>query len=204
MELDHLAIAGETLDEARYYVEEALGVPLQKGGKHNLFGTHNFLLGLEDGLYLEAIAIDPDAQAPNRPRWFDLDRFDGSPRLTNWICRTDDLDAVIAELPSGYGQPTDLQRGDLKWRMAVPKTGVLPYDNCAPAIMQWQTHIHPAQLLKPSGVGLKRLTIRHPAAETLQKELHQRFFDKRVVFERGDPGLSAVFDTAHGEREISS
>ncbi len=56
---DHIAIAGETLEAARAYVEDALGVTLQDGGAHDVFFTHNALLGLEDGLYLEAIAINP-------------------------------------------------------------------------------------------------------------------------------------------------
>ena len=77
MELDHFAIAANTLAEATAHVEEALGVPLQPGGEHAVFGTHNRLLGLADGLYLEAIAIDPEATPERSPRWFDLDSFSG-------------------------------------------------------------------------------------------------------------------------------
>ena len=36
-------------------------------------GTHNRVLGMAGGMYLEVIAIDPDAAAPERPRWFGLD-----------------------------------------------------------------------------------------------------------------------------------
>ena len=57
--------------------------------------THNRLLGLGD-LYLEVIAADPSAPRPAWPRWFDLDRFTGAPRLTNWICACDDLEAAVA------------------------------------------------------------------------------------------------------------
>jgi len=41
-----------------------LGVPFQPGGRHDVFGTHNALLGLADGLYIEAIAIAIDPDAP--------------------------------------------------------------------------------------------------------------------------------------------
>ena len=58
MLLDHLVVAGETIEEASDHIEQALGVSLQKGGKHEKFGTHNRLLGLRNGLYLEAIAVD--------------------------------------------------------------------------------------------------------------------------------------------------
>ena len=199
---DHIAIAGETLEDARAYVEDALGVSLQPGGEHEVFHTHNALLGLEDGLYLEAIAINPDAPAPDRPRWFDLDRFCGPARLTNWICRADDLKAALDLGPAGLGEPVSLNRGDLRWQMAVPQSGILPFDNCAPALIQWQTQVHPARLLAPSGVRLSRLTIRHPRAVALQEALGGLFFDKRVHFETGPAGLNALFDTPHGTREI--
>lgn len=80
LELDHLAVAAETLEDGREAVETALGVRLQPGGQHPHFGTHNMLLGLEDGLYLEVISIDPAAPKPGYARWFDLDRFEGFAR----------------------------------------------------------------------------------------------------------------------------
>ena len=93
--LDHIAIAAETLEQGVDYVETALSVPMAGGGKHRLFGTHNRLLGLGD-IYLEVIAVDPLASAVPHCRWFDLDRFCGPPRLTNWICKTNE---VATDLP---------------------------------------------------------------------------------------------------------
>ena len=116
MLLDHLAVSGETLEQAQSYVEEALGVSMRPGGEHAVFHTHNKLMGLADGLYLEAIAINPDAPKPDRPRWFDLDRFSGNPRLSNWICRSDALNDDMALLPDGVGEAVSLQRGDLRWQ----------------------------------------------------------------------------------------
>lgn len=78
MKLDHLAVSARALDEGVAHVEAALGVRLAGGGKHPYMATHNRLLGLGD-IYLEVIAPDPEAQAPNWPRWFDLDNF--------WGCR---------------------------------------------------------------------------------------------------------------------
>ena len=60
MLLDHIAVSGETLAAAIDAVATTLGASMQPGGQHDVFGTHNALLGLEDGLYLEAIAIDPN------------------------------------------------------------------------------------------------------------------------------------------------
>lgn len=200
---DHIAISGDTLEAATAHVEDALGVRLQAGGEHAVFHTHNTLLGLEDGLYLEAIAINPCAPAPDRPRWFDLDRFTGAPRLTNWICRSDDLDADLAAVPHDLGAPVDLQRGDLRWRMAVPASGMLPFDNRAPALIQWQSTPHPAERLTPSGCRLRALTVTHPEARTLQDSLSDLLADARISFETGESGLHAEFDTPHGTRTLT-
>ncbi len=201
--LDHLAVSGETLEAATAHVEAALGVQLQPGGAHAVFHTHNTLLGLADGLYLEAIAINPDAPRPDRPRWFDLDRFSGPPRLTNWICRSEDLEASLAAIPHDLGAPVDLQRGDLRWRMAVPASGALPFDNRAPALIQWQTDIHPATRLADAGCRLLRLTVSHPEAGGLQTALAPQFSDDRIAFETGASGLHAEFATPHGQRTLA-
>ena len=195
---DHIAVAGETLAAATAHVEAALGVPLQKGGEHAIFHTHNTLLGLAEGLYLEAIAINPNAAQPDRPRWFDLDNFKGAPRLTNWICRCDDLDATLAGLPEGFGVPVDLQRGDLRWRMAVPASGILPYDNCAPALIQWVGDAHPAPRLTQQGCGISSLNIAHPQAPALGALLAPFLADKRISFSVGAAQLTAIVSTAEG------
>lgn len=201
MRLDHLAVAAESLEAGRAYVEDALGLRLQSGGEHSHFGTHNLLLGLEDGLYLEVIAIDPAAPAPSYPRWFDLDRFSGVPRLRNWICAVDDLDAVLMRHPRA-GRPVALARGDLRWRMAVPEDGILPMDNLFPALIQWQGAVHPATRLPPSGARLVRLVISHPEVATLQTWLGPELSDGRVVFESGAIGLRAEIATPQGQRVL--
>ena len=145
--LDHIAVAGETLEGATAHVEAVLGVELAPGGVHVEMGTHNRLLSLGPGLYLEAIAINPEAASPSRPRWFDLDRFTGPPRITNWIARTDDLSNCLENAPAGMGFPIALERGDYRWQMAVPGNGRLPFDGAAPALIQWDGALHPADSL---------------------------------------------------------
>ena len=196
--LDHLAVAGESLAEAVAHVEEALGVAMSPGGRHAHFGTHNKLLGLADGLYLEAIAIDPDAPAPAYARWFDLDRFEGASRISNWICRVDDLEAALADLPDGAGRPVDLARGDLRWRMGVPETGILPMQGAFPALIQWQVAQLPGDVLPASGCALRQFEVAHPEAMALRDLLDMH--DARLVFVEGDLELRACFDTPHGQR----
>ena len=75
MKIDHFAVSGMKLEEATEYVESTLGYKMEKGGKHKLFGTHNNLLGLKDGLYIEAIAVDPAVKNLNFSRWFNLKSY---------------------------------------------------------------------------------------------------------------------------------
>jgi len=198
MQFDHIAISGETLAQATAHAESALGVSLQAGGEHALFQTHNTLLGLEEGLYLEALSTLPDAPHMERPRMFGIDQHRGPPRLTNWICRCDDLDATLASLPEAFGTPVDVARGDFRWRMAVPDAGFLPFDNCAPAFIQWLGDTHPAPLLKPPGCRLAQLHVQHPEVDALAALLRPLSHDSRIVFSQAPAQLTASFETPNG------
>lgn len=202
LRLDHLAVSATALAEGVAVVEDWLGVRLGPGGEHALMGTHNRLLGLGD-LYLEVIAINPDAPAPPHPRWFDLDRFAGPPRLTNWIAACDDLDAAIAAAPTGAGTPLSLARGDLRWRMAVPATGRLPFDDAFPALIQWQGAGHPAARLVDSGLRLTQLEVGHPDAVALNAALRAMLADPRVqIVPAPQKSLRARFEGPSGPRVI--
>ncbi len=192
--LDHLAVAARTLKEGRAFVEEALGISLQKGGQHPRYGTHNLLTGLEDGLYLEVIAVDPQADLPPDPRWFRLDEFDDAPMLHNWICRTGDMVQTLPLMPEGTGRPVALTRGDLRWKMAVPEDGRLPYDEMCPAVIEWKGR-HPAPSLTQSGARLLRLVVQHPQADDLRAAMADQLQDPRIQFEPADkPALRAEFE----------
>lgn len=193
--LDHIAVSTTDLLMGTAEVERRLGVTLAPGGQHPRMGTHNRLLGLGSDTYLEVIAIDPDATAPDHPRWFDLDRFEGMTRLTNWIVATDDLDAALADMPDGFGTPMAFTRGDLAWRMAVPETGVLPFDGVAPALIEWDTQVRPPQRLEDRGCRLIELRVSHPKAPELEK----LFPLPQVNFRDGAPGLEAMIATPGGE-----
>ena len=201
LSFDHIAVSAATLEAGVAWVEQALGVTMAGGGQHALMATHNRLLGLGD-LYLEVIAIDRQANPPAQPRWFDLDRFAGPPRLTNWVCRSDEIDAELATAPAGSGLPLTLSRGDYRWKMAVPADGILPFDGAYPALIQWLTPLHPTQALPDTGVRLKTLTIRHPEPEPLRAAL--RLTDPRIEITQGAAkSLSATFQTPNGERTLS-
>ncbi|MDO9525727.1 MAG: VOC family protein [Gemmobacter sp.] len=200
LHLDHLAFAAGSLGQGVAAVEAALGVTLAPGGAHPAMGTHNRLLSLGPGEYLEVIAVNPQAPAPDRPRWFDLDRFAGPPRVTNWIVRCDDLAAAVATAPTGTGVPMPLTRGDLSWTMAVPVNGRLPFDGGFPALIQWFGAAHPAQRLPDVGVRLTALHLTHPEADALRAALP--LSDTRVTVSAGPIGLRATFSTPKGLRVL--
>lgn len=200
---DHLAIAADPLADGVSKVETALGVTLSAIGKHPHMGTHNRLLSLGGKDYLEVIAIDPGATAPDQPRWFDLDRFTGDPRVTNWICRCDDLSAAMALAPDGIGTAWDLERADFRWRMAIPQDGRLPFDGCFPALIEWQGDAHPAPRLPDQGIRLAGLTLTHPRAEALRAALAPLIRDDRLQINEGEaPGLRATFSTPAGDVQL--
>jgi hypothetical protein len=159
-ELDHFVVAARTLDEGGAWLESRLGVVPVAGGKHSTMGTHNRLLSLGPGLYIEVIAVDPDAAPPQRPRWFELDtpgmrrRIAGSPELIHWAERTDDLEAAIADYPV----PVDIvafSRGSYRWRMALTRDGSLPGGGTFPTLIQWEG-AHPSDALADAGIRLER------------------------------------------------
>jgi len=200
LSLDHIVVVAESLEEGRAFVEARLGVPLQNGGKHALMGTHNLLLGLADGLYLEVIAVDPEAPDPGRNRWFGLDEFRGSPRLTNWVGRSDDIAADMERaFGSGTG-PTQLSRGDLRWQMSVIDEGQTPFEGLVPMMLDWGDGPKAADRLTPNGCRLKRLVLAHPDVESLRNALIGLVNDPLVqVEECSVPTISAVLNTPHGE-----
>ena len=179
--LDHLVVAARTLEEGAAWVESKLGVPMSGGGKHALMGTHNRLLKLDAGRYLEVIAIDPDAPAPGRARWFELDTpamtatLAKGPALIHWVDRTGDLEASL----ESYAEPIEvlsLSRGPYRWRMGVPRDGSLPKRGNAATLIEWQG-LHPWDALPETGVSLL--------------EFHSRA-----------GALSATFDTPAGRRGL--
>lgn len=197
MKLDHLAIAASSLDEGVAWAQARLGVTFGEGGKHARFATHNRLLGLGGGIYLEVIAPDYEARCDG-PRWFGLDAFSGLPRLANWICAVPDLAAALADAPSADIVP--MQRGDLRWDMAVPADGSLPMGGGYPTLLQWHTDTPPGTKLPASGVSLMGLTVWHPQADTLSARLSNTLADPRIRFKTAPAQhLTARFMTPSGE-----
>ena len=199
LSVDHLVISARVLEEGREFAEDLFGVCLSPKGKHPHMGTHNQLVSLGADVYLEIIAIDPDAPEPKQPRWFDLDNFAGAPRLTNWVIRTDDMAQACRHLPAGVGTPIALQRDKFRWQMAVPADGKLPFDGLYPASIQWDGQAHPTDGLPDVGLRLKKLTLKHPSADIIHETLAP-FMDLNDIrfFSAANAGLRADIATSKG------
>ncbi|MEO8524815.1 MAG: VOC family protein [Caldimonas sp.] len=174
---DHLVVAARTLDEGAAWCEATLGVVPAAGGKHPTMATHNRLVAVSSPrfarMYLEIIAIDPDAPVPvpARARWFDLDSPElqqaiaTSPRLVHWAVRTDDIDAGIVvlraaghELGTAIAAERMTPRGMLRWRIALRADGRRLASGAVPLLIEWGD-VHPCDALPESGVRVEQVTI---------------------------------------------
>ena len=159
--LDHLVVAARDLDEGEAWLQERLGVRVVPGGKHPTMGTHNRVLSLGPGLYLEVIAVDPEAAAPARPRWFGLDEpatralLAQGPALLHWVERTSDLERAARASPDDV-EILAFSRGPYSWRMALTRDGSLPGGGTRPTWIQWDGP-HPSEALADSGCRLLAL-----------------------------------------------
>ena len=205
VELDHLIVAAQSLAAGCEFVEERLGVRPQGGGKHVAMGTHNTLLALGAGSYLEVIAIDPEGKTPARHRWFDLDepRMRASlaegPRLIHWAARTDDIDAARARAKIDPGPVHPMQRGDLHWRITIPDDGQLPGGGLLPTLIQWPDGVHPTKRLPDRGLRVVAFAGEHPEPAPIRAALAALGLSEvlKVTYGRY-PRLAAMIRTPRG------
>jgi hypothetical protein len=204
--LDHIVVAARTLDEGVAWVESRLGVAMgQGGGKHPLMGTHNRVMSLGPGRFLEVLAIDPDAPPPSRPRWFDLDapamreRLGKGPALVNWAVRTDDIGRTVAAIPGERPEIVAASRGELRWKIGVPADGSLAQQGVVPTVIQWQGR-GAADLLPASPCRLEMLVLRHAQAPATLRSLRRAGLaaDEPVEAHHEGHGLEARVRTPHG------
>jgi len=226
LRLDHLVVSARTLDEGVQYVADILGVEPAGGGAHPLMRTHNRLLNLWGGAYLEVIAFDPHADlgreatetAAPRPRLFALDdpathaRLENGPYLSHWVARVDrpkHLPTWQAQYPQRIPPIVPLTRGDFAWGLSVPEDGAFPAwqgagDGVLPSLIQWDTARHPSTVLPETGIALKALKGVHPQADTVAAQLRwlgaAHLIDVQAT--DGPAALVAEFETPSGLRTL--
>ena len=168
---DHVALSAGSLTLGGQAFASATGLVLPTGGKHPLMGTHNCVSAMGPDTFLELIAIDPDAEAPGRPRWFGLDDMAASAPLhaRALLYRTDDIAGaldVARDLDVDLGTPVALSRGAMTWSFSVRGDGAVPLGGVGPMLLQWDSpEPHPASAMQDLGIRLvgTRVTTPDPA-----------------------------------------
>ena len=226
LRLDHLVISARTLDEGTQYVADTLGVAPAGGGAHPLMRTHNRLLNLWGGVYLEVIAIDPHAAASAdaadggapRARLFALDdpathaRLENGPYLSHWVARVErprQLATWQTQYPQRIAPIVPMTRGDFTWNLTVPADGAFPAwqgagDGVLPSLIQWDSPRHPSNALPATDIALKALKARHPQAELVSAQLQWLGAAHLLEVQSTDgaAALVAEFETPDGLRTL--
>lgn len=169
MIFDHLVVVAPDLVEGVAHVRACLGIDMPEGGRHREMGTRNHLLRLSEATFLEVIAIDPDADPPQRARWFGLDDrtavradWDAGRRLRGYVARTDGLDGVLAMHRNLLGEPVTVSRNGLSWRFGLRSDGAWPAEGAAPCVIDWGPRGNPARAMPDLGATLDQVTLTHP------------------------------------------
>jgi TusA-related sulfurtransferase len=207
--LDHITVGAITLEAGLQYVEKALGVRVPPGGAHPLMGTHNHLMQLGEGVFLEVIAPNP-AVSPRRPRWFGLDgkelrtELERSPRVITWVIRTDDVAGVLERLNDKQAEAVQVSRGTLSWLISVAPDGSMPMGGAFPTFIQWPAGPHPSLKMGALGCRLERLEVSHPHADQITDALNVlEFKEPRLSIVVGRQCLCATISTPAGLRTLS-
>jgi hypothetical protein len=206
--IDHIVITAPSLPVGAEYVRQSLGLAPQIGGEHQRMGTHNMLLRVGEAMYIEVIAVNPNAPRPNRRRWFDLDRTNANsmPGLATWVARTNDIRSAVLESRLQLGEIESMSRGQFNWLITIPADGSLPFQGIAPSLIQWLNEHHPVDKLPDSGCSLIRLEGFHPDADKIAGLLRSIGFEGEFSVSplsgQKQPYLVAHIQTPGGVRQL--
>jgi hypothetical protein len=204
--IDHLVYAAPDLEAACRELEARLGVRPSPGGQHTGRGTHNALLDLGDGAYLEVIAPDPGQPQPSAPRPFGIDGL-ALARLVTWAAKAPDIDqrvarAVAAGFNPGTVRTMSRARPDgvtLSWRLTQRDEPA--GDGLVPFLIDWGETPHPSAT---AAKGCRLVTFRaeHPAPDRVTPLL-EAIGEQLEVREGPHPRLIAEIACLRGRVELS-
>ncbi|HKJ18716.1 MAG TPA: VOC family protein [Xanthomonadales bacterium] len=173
--LDHVLYATSNLEQGMDEIESLLGVRPARGGHHPQFGTHNALLSLGAGVYLEVIARDPDLPEPEGGAFVDVP--DGAQsRLVTWVMQTSDIEQTVAAARAAdigigkisVGRRENPDGSTVSWQATDPYA--MPFDGALPFVINWGKTPHPSATT-PAGGRFEQLLIEHPQAESVRSGL---------------------------------
>ena len=210
LKLDHISVIAPSLVEGVAHVRTCLDLDVPFGQRHAYMGTYNHLLQLGDTVYLEIVALDPEADGPGGPRWFGLDDqkkvrsdWDEGRRLRSWVARTDAIDAIMAAHRGIFGEKVSFPAVNSSFDFAIPNDGSLPLDGAAPSIIDRRGKPRSMTTIADPGARLRSFTLEHPdpaAVETLYRAL---IVDRPPTIDRGSRlRYRAQIETPTGLKEL--
>lgn len=211
LQLDHLTVVAPDLAEGVAHVRDCLDLDVPFGQRHLYMGTHNHLLQLGDGVYLEIVARDPAAAPQAHRRWFGLDDqrqvradWDEGRRLKGWVARTDAIDTVLAGRENVLGRKVALPQDAPAFDFAIPDGGSLPLDGILPSIIDRRGRPRSMATIADLGARLTSFTLAHPepaAIEALYRDL--AIMRAPMVVPGARPRYSAQIETPTGSRVLT-
>ncbi len=210
-ELDHIAVVAPDIATGVAWVRDVLGVDPPEGGAHPDMGTHNHVLRLGDDVFLEVIAVDPEASRPKLRRWFGLDDqetverdWQAGRRLRAYVARCDDVAATIGDRKDTFGAPMRLTRGELEWTFGVRADGALPLAGALPHLMDWGPRGTPAVAMTDFGLRLRELLVETPDPDAVHEGLDAVGMIRKPEIRQGSTArLFATIETPRGVRTLS-
>ena len=201
-----VTVDGAALSAATDDLERRLGVRPGYGGKHAGGLTHNALLSLGEGSYLEIIARVPGAEAPATALPFGLGSLE-EPRLATWAVAVDDIEQRVETARAAGYDPGEVIAGArefpdgsrLAWQLAVRAEPA--GDGLVPFLIHWQSEPHPS-MTAPEGCRFVSLRAEHPEPESVLQAL-QALGVELSVAKGKSPRLIAMLETPNGVVELS-
>lgn len=211
LQLDHITVIAPDLKEGVAHVRACLDLDVPFGQRHDYMGTYNHLLQLGDAVYLEIVALDPEATAPANPRWFGLDdrksvrtAWDKGQRLRGWVARTAGIDAILVGRRSVLGRKVALPLVNPSFDFAIPEDGSLPLGGAAPSLIDRRGKPRSMATMADLGARLGRLVLEHPDPVSVANLYRELAIDRPPVIVQG-PELRyrAQIETPAGQRELT-
>ena len=212
--LDHIVIGANTLEQGVAYVKEIMGVEMPFGGVHRQMGTHNHLMKLGEGVFLEVIAVDPDGNLTAGPRWYGLDdpfvrvRIARQPMLLTWVVNTTGIHELLNRANISFGKPKRISRGALSWDFGMTDDGRMIAGGMLPYVIQWHTDVHPASKMAGLGCRLQGLEIHHPFPQWIEAALASidalELVTIQALPKHAEPYLTANIETPNGIIHLKS
>lgn len=210
MPLDHIMWAAPDLETGIAHFERLTGIRATPGGRHPGRGTHNALLSLDNGCYLEIIA--PDPTQPLHDNFGATIKALRTPGIFTYAVQCEaggrDMDALVRaaqEAGIALRGPEQWSReqpggGTLEWLLAF--TDQTPFSRYVPFYIDWKNSPHPSTTAA-RGLTLADFTVMHPDHQHLAALYAALGIGVRVV-PHDRPAMQAVLHGPRGDITLTA